>query len=442
MNKSMRQWLSIFASLGCLLSLPAQAVEVQEIAVNDTKAWFVADDSVPVLQVTLAFKQAGWAGDSTDAQGRASLLAAMLMEGAGDRNALQFHQALEEKAISISMDAQRDDFVIGIYSLSEHSAEAFALLREALSNPQLSEASLSEAKARQLASLRRAQESPEYVASRELAQMLYGDHPYARTSFGTAESVQAITAEDLHDYLKAALTQDRVIISAVGALDKRTLKRELNQLLDSLPKEATHQPALDDIVIDSKGQWREVTMDIPQSIVMVATQGIKRDDPDYYAAYVMNHILGGSGLTSRLSDAIRDRRGLAYYAGSELNVSNYAQSWQAVFATRSEQVKESLSAFNESLATMAKDGVSEAERDAAIGYITGSFPLNMDDSSSIAAYLMAMQRYELGRDYLDKRNSYFEAVTVEQINKVAARLLDTNQLKVVKLGGISADEGE
>lgn len=432
-------WLSILL-LFC--AAPAWAVNVERLDINRTQALFVQDDSLPLLHVSLAFRQTGWAHDAADRQGRASVLASILTEGAGTKNAQQFHAALEEQAIGLTVRAGRDITSIQLDTLTENRREAFALLRDALARPHLDDAELSRIKDRQLAQLRRLQESPEYNAGRALAALAYGAHPYAQSSLGTPETVSSITSAELKQWLADAFAQDRVVISVVGAISKNELEDELESLLDSLPKKAAYQPAIDSVTLDDKGQWRDVEMDIPQSMVLVASQGLPRNDPDYYAAYVMNHILGGGSLTSRLSDAIREQRGLAYYVGTQLDQGDYANVWQGMFATRGTQVKESLTAFEETLDRFASEGATQAERDAAVGYITGSFPLQIDKMSDIAAYLMAMQLYDLGLDYFDKRNDYFRSVTLEQVNQVAARLIDSKKLKIIKLGGAAGEKDE
>lgn len=418
-----------------VLPVMAQAaIHITPVKSAGVTAWLVEDAHIPAFHLTMTFTQAGSASDPKDKQGLANLAASMLMEGTNKRDDEAFHQALESRAISMDVSVSADALTIEMESLSEHEEEAFGLLREMLQQPRLAEASLTQVKERVAGQIRRLAESPDAVASQQWMKLAYGDHPYAQQRLGTPDSLSAITVADIGEFLQGQLAKDQVVVAAVGDIDAEKLKHRLHGLLAKLPDSQARPIAIAPIELKQSGSWQDVTMEVPQTIIHFGTQGVKRTDPRFYQAYVMNQIVGGATMTSRLGSEVREKRGLTYGINTGLSTLSQSDLWVGAFATRADQAGTAMKVVQETLGTMAEKGVTQTEFDQAMGYILGSFPLMLDSNAGIANYLIAMQVNHLGIDYFDKRDDYFHQVTLSQVNAMAKQMLDPNHLIVVKVG--------
>ncbi len=206
----------------------------------------------------------------------------------------------------------------------------------------------------------------------------------------------------------------------------------LDDLLGGLP--VTGAPMPDEAKLGLTGGVTVVSFDTPQSVVSFGEAGIKRDDPDFFAAYVLNHVLGGQGFAARLMNEVREKRGLTYGVGSYLVPMNHAETWQGSFASANEKVAEAISVIRDVWADVAKNGVTQEELDAAKTYLTGSFPLRFDGNGKIANILVGMMSEGLPASYVNDRNGYVEAVTLDDVKRVAARLMKPDGLRFVVVG--------
>ena len=431
---------------GCLIVLfvhpVAAGVNIQEVEAKDVTAWMVEAYHVPIVEVAFTFKNAGAVSDPKNKQGLARIVSKMLMEGTKSKDATQLREALESLAIHVRTSTSGDMFTVSMLTLAENLDEAFDLFAEVLNEPRFGEAKLDEVKERTKIRIKKLQEKPHYVAGRGWDRLAYGDHPYGQSSHGTPETIANITVDDLKRFHGQYLTRENLLVAAVGAVDAKIFQKHMADVVEPLPK--AFKPAHDvkPVTIDSTGKWKDIERDLPQSVVIFGVQGIPRDDPDFYAAYVMNHIVGGMSLTSRLGKAVRKEKGLTYDISTALDSSLYSDVWYGVFATKSESVMEALKTAEEAIRDAGTGNFTEKEVKEAIGYLVGSFPLNLGSNSSVLRYLQTMQIHGLGKDYLEKRNDLFKAVTVDQVNKVAQRLLNPDKFVVVKVGVTPKKETE
>lgn len=434
-HKSNKWLLPMLAILLLAFPVQAQQVDVQVIPFEgNANAWFVESREVPAISIKMAFRDAGSTSDPKGKEGRAQLLAALLSEGAGDMDALAFQQALESRAIQLSFSAEDDLLTVDMLTLSEHAEKAFELLSLALTKPRFDADAVERVKAQMHSNLLRLEEQPRYLAGRALAKAVYAGHPYANPTEGTHEGINAITVEDLRQHLAHYVTKGNVLMSVVGDVDASQLKMLAEKYLSPLPIEFTPQHEVPPLTAKSMGQTEVVRRSLPQTVVAIAGQGIERNDPDFYAAYVLNHFLGGGTLTSILGDEIREKRGLAYYAYTQLQVHDHGALFVGGFGTRNEQAAEALRVMMDALRA-AQDGEIEPKRiEEAKSYIIGAFPLALADNDGIASMLLVMQRFNLGQDYLAKRNALMKAVTPEDIARVAKRLVKPQLLTVVGVG--------
>ncbi len=424
---------ALLAGTASLAVPAARAVEVERVvSPGGIEAWLVEDDSNPMLSLELSF-EGGAATDPEGKEGLARFAAYLLDEGAGELDSEAFQQALADNSIRLSFDSGRDSFQASMATLTRNRDEAFRLLRLALSEPRFDAEPVARLRAQLMTRLARQAEDPQSIASRQLWAAMFPDHPYGRPADGTPESLQAIEVADLERFVERQLTRDRLVIGVAGDIDAETLGPLLDETFGALPAEG---PALEvpEAEPTAEGGTIVVERDQPQSTIAFAQPGIARDDPDYYAAYAVNYVLGGGGFASRLYEEVREKRGLAYSVYSYLLPLDHGPLVLGGLGTQNARVAESLEVVREQWRRMADEGPSAEELADAKTYLTGSFPLNLSSTGDIAGMLVGMQRENLGIDYIDEREGYVEAVTLEQARRVARELYEADALTTVVVG--------
>ncbi|MBB4267152.1 M16 family metallopeptidase [Roseospira visakhapatnamensis] len=411
----------------------ARAIEVDRVITpRGLEAWLVADDTNPMVTLTFAF-DGGAALDPPGKAGLAHLVSGLLDEGAGDLDSRAFQHRLADLAIEMSFDAGRDSFSGTVKTLTENLDEAVELLSLALRAPRFDADAVERMRAQILAGLRYTENDPNEIARRAWYQTLFPEHPYGRDPAGTAETIAAIDQDDLRAFARGHLVRDRLAIGVAGDVTPERLAALIDEAFGDLP-ETSDLPAVPDIVARADGRTVVIERPVPQSVAMFGHAGLARSDPDWYAAYVVNYILGGGGFASRLVEEVREARGLAYSVYSYLVPLDHAPVWMGGVATNNARVTESLSLIQEEWRRMADAGPTAEELADARTYLTGAWPLRFSSTGSIAAILVAMQREGLSPSYLNDRNDYIEAVTLEDARRVAARLMDPAALTTVVVG--------
>ena len=433
--------LVLFAVAG-LAALPAAALEITPVrSKSGIVAWLVQDRTVPVISVSFAFR-AGAAYDPEGKEGRAEMTAGLLDEGAGELDSQAFQRRLEEIAASIRFTASQDYFRGTIRTLSENRDEAFRLLALALNQPRFDAEPVERIRAQIVSILKDDLEEPRTIAARTWFAAMFPDHPYGRPERGTIESVGRIGVDDLRALVNRYLARDTLLIGVVGDIAPEELARRLDDVFGALPAKA-ERPAIPRAAPEAAGRVIVVEKAIPQSVVVFGQTAIARDDPDWYAAYIMNRVLGGGGFFSRLNEEVREKRGLAYSVYSYLNPLEHASLILGGVATANARVADSLRVIRAEWRRMAEQGLRAEELESAKTYINGSFPLQLDSSRRIADILVSIQLDELGIDYIDRRPDLINAVTLEDVKRVARRILDADKLTVVVVGepvGVVATE--
>jgi len=405
---------------------------IKVISPSGIEAWLVRDHLNPIINMHFAFR-GGSALDPDGKEGLAYMVSGLLDEGAGDLDSQLFQRRLEDLSIVLRFDANHDTFWGRLKTLSKNRDQAFTMLKAAIVKPRFDEKTVYRIRSQILAGLRRSSEDPETVANLTLGKELYPSHPYGRPVKGTAISIKAITRTDLRAFKRERLALDNLIIGVVGDIKPDELGRRLDQVFQDLPatSKATNikeaQPQI-------SGRIKVVRMAVPQSAIVFAQKGLRRIDPDFYKAYVLNHILGGGGFTSRLYNEIREKRGLAYSIGSYLNPRRYAGLLQGYGGTANKRVSETLEVLKKEWRLMANNGVDAETLDDAKTYLIGSYPLRFTSSGNIAAILISMQLEDLGIDFLEQRNSIISSISLEDLNTTAKKLLDPDNLVIVVVG--------
>jgi zinc protease len=369
----------------------------------------------------------GSSQDPADKPGLANMVAGLIDEGSGDLDSQAFHSRAESKAIEIGFSATRDLFSGSLRTLVENKDEAFDLMRSALNAPRFDAADVERIRGETYAILRRQTTSPDELASKSWWDTAFAGHPYAHSMRGTLDSVASIAADDLRGYAKNVFARDTLKVGIVGNIDPATAAALVDKVFAGLPAHAS----LRDVPFAQPkglGSVVHVNLDVPQSVVMFGGAGIPRKDPDFMAAFLVNHILGGAAMSSRLYKEVREKRGLAYSIFSTLVPLDSAALFMASTATRTEAAGQTLDLVSHEIRRLAEQGPTAEELAKAKSFQTGSFPLRFDTSTKIASQLVLMQVEDLGIDYIDRRNALVEAVTLADVERVAKRLLDGGML--------------
>lgn len=407
-------------------------VDIQRVvSPGGIEAWLVQDDFVPIVSIRVGFF-GGSNLEDPGKEGTAQLVSSLLDEGAGDMDARAFQNRLEDHAIRLGFSAGRDRFYASLTTLTENQDEAFNMLRLALTEPRFDDDAIERMRRQLLSGIAQGDRDPDTIAARAWWAAAFPDTPYGRPSTGTAESVSALTVDDLRAF-HSRLNRRDMRIGVAGDIDPETLGHLLDRTFLGLPADG---PAYAPAEVEPAGGGETIVVQHPnaQSVVIFGSQGIDYADPDYMAAMVMNSVLGGGNFASRLMDVVREDYGLAYYVNSGLAVLDGASIFQGSVGTENARVAQSLALIRSEIARMRDDGVTEQELEDTKRYLTGAFALGFDSNSSIASRLTFYQLEDLGIDYINTRNDRINAVTLEDVDRVAARLLDPDNLLVVVVG--------
>ena len=421
------------AAFAVCVSGPLQAaVEIQEItSPGGIHAWLVEENSIPFVALEIRFL-GGASLDLPGKRGATNLMTGLIEEGAGELDSRGFAAARDDLAASFEFDVYDDSLSVSARFLNENRDEAIALLRTALIYPRFDEDAVERVRAQVLSIIRSDSTDPNNIASSTFDALAYGDHPYATSRNGTLDSVGSLTRDDLVQAFRNAIALDRVYVGASGDISAVELGLLLDNLLGDLPKEGAPQPGKADIGLT--GGITVVPFETPQSVAFFGHAGIARDDPDFFPAFVANEIFGGNGRQSRLSYEVRETRGLTYGIGSYLVNYDHADMVLGQVASANDRMAEAIEVTKAEWAKIAAEGVTEEELAEVKTYLTGAYPLRFDGNGPIAGIMVGMQTLGLSVDYIATRNDRVNAVTLEDVKRVAARLYDPDALRFVVVG--------
>jgi zinc protease len=423
----------ILAFVVMMSALPAWAgVDIKEVkSESGLTAWLVEDHSIPFVALDIRFR-GGASLDAPGKRGAITLMTALLEEGAADMDARAFARALEALATSFEFDVNDDEVSVSARFLTENRDASMALLRAALMQPRFDPEAIERVRGQVLSIIRSDAQDPNDIASRTFDQIAYGDHPYASSLNGTEDSVAGLTRDDLIAAHAATLARDRIYIGAVGDITEQDLATLMDALLGDLPQSGAPMPPRAEVNIPSG--VTVVEFDTPQSVALFGHAGMAQDDPDFFAATVLNQILGGGSFESRLMKEVREKRGLTYGVYSYLLPKDLAETYMGSVSSANDRIAEAIDVIREEWAKAARDGVTEEELRDAKTYLTGAYPLRFDGNGPIARIMVGMQMLALPIDYAATRNARVEAVTLEDVRRVAGELLDPEGLHFVVVG--------
>ncbi|TVP74278.1 MAG: insulinase family protein [Rhodobacteraceae bacterium] len=425
----MKRLLALFL----IVAFPLRAeVDITPVTTETgLNAWLVEERSIPFVALELIFA-GGAALDSDETAGAVSLMAALLSEGAGDLDAQAFATRSEALAARLSFSANRDSVSVSARFLTEDADEVIDLLRLALTEPRFDDSAIARLRSQTLAGLRRDALEPNAIASRSFARAAYGPHPYGRDANGTPETVEALQRDDLIAAHGAAIARDRVFIGAAGDISADDLAALLDRLFEGIPQEG--QPIPERAAFLAGPGLEILPFDGPQSVIAFGHRGIPRDDPDFLTAFVVNEIFGGGRFGTRLMRSLREERGLTYGVGAFLSSGALGETYQGRVSTDNANVELVIELLREEWAQIAREGVTDEELSRIQTYLTGAYPLRFDGNASIAAIMASMQFQGFDEDYVNIRNDLIDALTLEEVNELAARLFDPEALFFVVVG--------
>lgn len=430
----MKKRLLLVCAVALLALAPAGASALGAKAlkiVKGTDVWFAEDHTLPMVALVAAFP-AGSAYDPNGKDGLAEFAASLLDEGSGRLDSKAFHNALADKAIQLSVDTDRDWTVVSLVTLTANAKDAFKLLGTALSHPRFDADAISRVRTQMLQNLKQQNEDPAEIAGRNFYQVFFGPHPYGHPTEGDGPGLTAITRGDLQGFAAGHWVRGGLKIAVAGDVDAATLTALIKSTFG--PLSGATPPALPKPVRLGAPGMHVFPMPVPQPNAVFALPGLLRSNLDYLAAYVANYILGGGGFSSRLTNEVREKRGLTYDISTDVPALRKAGLIEGSVATRADAMNQTLSAVRDTMAKFSADGPTAQELADAKTYLTGSYPLSFSSDVGIAGQLNAFQRSGMPVDYIAKRNSLINAITLDDVKRVAKKYFDPKHMTVVVAG--------
>lgn len=434
-QQHLARWLlaACLAGLGFLLAGGVASAAVERVvSPGGIEAWLIEDHTNPLISLAIGFR-GGSAQDPVGKEGMAFLAAGLLDEGAGGLDSATFQTKLSDLAIDFNFDADADSIIGSVRMLTAHRDEAFELLHLALTKPRIDAEPLMRVRNQVLSIIASEASSPDEVAGKAWFRMMLADHPYGRPAKGTAKSLAAITGTDLRKFAARQFTRERMLIAVVGDIGPADLARLLDRSFGDLPAHGA-SPALSEAPPPGPGGIAVMGRDLDQSVVLFGEAGIKRSDPDFYAAALLDDIVGGGDFSSRLTRDLRIKRGLVYGIETGLVTLDHAALLSGSFSTKNASAREAIELTRAEWKRMGEAGPSESELADAKAHLIGSYPLRFDSTQKAANVLLGIQLAGLPIDYVDKRAGYIQAVSLADAKRVARRLYHADDLRFLVLG--------
>lgn len=431
------------------MTLPCHAREdsrILDIRAQTTSAgisfFLIEDHSLPIITIDFAFRGAGSVHDPVGKDGLGQLASNTMDEGAGARNADEFQTALQDRAIELSFSNGRDHFTGKLKTLIKHKDVAVELLRDALTSPRFEDEAVTRMRNANISRVKSAASNPEWMAARLANDVYFGKHPYARNSGGTLSGLAAVTADDLHAFVKEELTRDRLVIAMAGDVTAEQGAQMVDAIFAFLPQKKRVNQDIEILTPPSEAVKAAFVADSPQSVVQMIWPSFPKSDPDYYALRVLDHMLGGGGFSSALMEDIREKQGLTYGIYSRLVHMDYADYLSIESATAPESIAPMTAAVAKVIDGFVTNPVDGQKLDDAKNYLIGSLPLKFSSTQSLSRTAMALSLDDLPMDYLDHWEAKIGEVTAVDIQRVAARIFTTPTPRVTVVAGAVPEDAK
>lgn len=436
-----RRYKTTLLLMVIILAVPAAVIAVppveRAVLPNGLTLIVCEDHSLP--SVTMQFLiEAGSRRDPRDRGGLAYITAKSVLMGTPGRDVTAIQEELDFLGASLDSSASEDYATFGLKILKKDVARGFDLLFSQLSRPSFPDAEIDREKQRIIAAIQSEEEEPLAVAEKAFQRTLYLDFAYGHPSEGTQESVRSIKKSDIQNFYKTFYHPNNASLVIVGDITAAEVKRLITPSLTrwqkrEIPKEVFRTGF-------SGHRVSNIERNTTQASIVLGNGGVSRDNPDYYALTVMNYILGGGGFGSRMFDEIRVKRGLAYSVDSAFIPSKKEGSFQVFLQTQNPTAHQAVDLVLKEMERIRENPVSEAELQRAKSYLVGSFPMRLDTQSKLARFLMQVEYFRLGLDYPDRYPSIINAITREDVQRVARKYLDPKDYVLVIVGNVKKDD--
>lgn len=404
--------------------------KVEDIFLPESKiaVYFMHEDETPLVAISFIFDKAGTAYDPQEKQGLAVMAAATLEQGADGISADKLREEMQLNGIKLSFEAEKDLLVGKITAPRQNIWYAAELLKLILAKPQFEKKYVEATRDQILQTLAAEQESSQTQLKLALNHKIYGDHPYGRNPLGTRSTVERIKRSDLRQFAKDKLAKNNLYVGVAGSLDKTEAADLVNKIFGDLPDEAMVED-IAEVNIDWQQAVDVIQRNDGQKFAMFAAASTCRKCDDFYALYIANYLFGGAGLNSRINQEMREKEGLTYGGYSAMTIGDKSNLILAGFSSSKDKYDEAKKIFLQEWQKVREKGFDEAELQAAKDYLTASYNLRFASTIQIADMLAYMQKYDLGSDFLQKRNTYVESVTKEELNQAAGKYFNNNLLQ-------------
>jgi zinc protease len=390
---------------------------------------------IPMVTVNMAIK----AGSTAEAEGKpglASITASLLMQGTSKRTAGRINSEIDFIGGSLSVSGGNDFASASLRVLKRDIRTGLDLLSDVLMNPVFDQKEIDRKVKEILADIQRQKEEPGIVASEAFTKAVYGRNAYGRTNDDVAAYLPKLTRQDIFNFYSARYSPNSIIVAVVGDVNEKEIIALLQEYFKGWKRSDQPLPASVPPPVIEKTVVRKIDKNITQANIEMGNIGISRENPDFYAVMIMNYILGGGGFSSRLMDNIRDNKGLAYDVHSAFSARKEPGAFSVSIQTKNESANEVIAETLKEIRRIQEETVSDKELADAQAYFTGSFPLKMDTYAKIAGILTSIEIYNLGLDYPQKYPALINAVTKEDIKRVAKKYLHPDSLVIVVVANL------
>jgi zinc protease len=417
--------------LGCIAALPIEHWDTS----TGARVYFIASHDLPMLDVSVDFP-AGSGRDTRDTNGLAGLTQRLMRLGADSMSEDDVARQMADVGANLAgtFDLDRAGYALRTLSSEPEQRQALGVLARVLQAPSFPATVVEREKARVIAALKESDTKPDSIAARAFMELVFRDHPYALRGAGEPATVAKLTRDDLVTFYRTHYTADRAVIAVVGDVTRERAAQIAEELTRELPRASIAPQGLPPVAPLSTAVEREIEHPSAQAHILIGQPGLTRNDPDYFPLWVGNYVLGGGGFSSRLSEEVRQKRGLSYSVYSYFLPYQQPGPFQIGLQTRGDQAKEALAVVRDVLREFVASGPTERELQGAKQNIIGGFALRIDTNRKVQDYVRVIGFYDLPLDYLDTFTAKVDAVTVDQIREAFRRRIQPDVMVTVMVG--------
>lgn len=415
----------------CISYSSSYALDVKRsVLENGLTLMTVERHNLPVVKVSIGIN-AGNLHEPEEKSGLASLVASLLDEGTKSRTAEQISEEIEFVGGGVGASGGKDYITVKLSILKKDLDLGFDLLSDIILNPVFLEDELKKKIERIKASLKVQEENPGFLASRDFKKSVFGTHPYGRLVSGTEETLDNISRDDLVGFHSTYYVPNNATMTVVGDVTSGEVGSLINKYFSRWKARPVSVPSLPAFAMQNERNVIIIDKDLTQANIILGHLGVSRDNPDYYALSVMNYILGGGGFVSRLMQNIREEKGLVYSIHSYFSPDKFGGTFQIGLQTKNESANTAIAEVLKEIRRIRSEEVSDTELSDAQSFLTGSFPMRIETSSGIAGFLVAVEYYGLGLDYINNYPRFINSVTKEEVLRVARKYLAPDNYTLV-----------